>query len=137
MGPCRPRAHAGSSVAGRRVDDDVDVSVRTEAGRLLLRVAAAVAAAIALAALWAVAHGGWFPHAIELGCYVVAGLVLLLAGAGGSPSRRDATSANWIGQAARRDTFRVNAENAATTSLAPAFLFVTVGVVTLLGWSVS
>ena len=66
------------------------MSARYELGRLLLRLAAAVAAALVLALLWALAHGGDFRHSLELGCYVIGGLALLMGAVGGSPSRRDA-----------------------------------------------
>ena len=120
------------------VRDDVGVSIRFELERLFLRLAVAVGAAVVLAALWALAQGRRIRHTLGLGCYIVGGLSLLLAASGGSPSRRDASSASWIGQAVRRDTFRVNAESHPTGSLGPAVLFVAVAVVlTLLGWVIS
>jgi hypothetical protein len=114
------------------------MSFRYELPRLFLRLAVAVAAALVLAALWALAHGGGFRHSLEVGCYVIGSLAFLLAAVGGSPSRRDASSAGWMEQWAYKNTFRANRANPPDRALGPMALLLVVGMVlVMLGWAIS
>ena len=63
------------------------MSIRYEIVRLLLRLGVALGLALALAALVAVLHGGGYRRSLELCCYFVGALMLVLAAAGNSPGR--------------------------------------------------
>ncbi len=105
------------------------ISARYEIVRLFARLGFAVVAAAVLAALWALAHGGPFRHSLEAGFYAVGALCLLLGAVGGSPSRRDASSAGWMARWAYPDTFAVNRDNPPDRTLGPAVVFGVVGIV--------
>jgi len=102
------------------------MSVRYEIVRLLLRLGVALTLALGLAAIAAVVHGGGYRHSLEVCCYVVGALMLVLAAAGNSPGRSYGLDAE-SGQAGS-STWRTvlgNPANAPDATLAPAapFLF--------------
>ena len=63
------------------------MSARYEIVRLLARIGVALGLALGLAAIAAVVHGGGYLHSLEICCYVVGALMLVLAAAGSSPGR--------------------------------------------------
>jgi hypothetical protein len=63
------------------------MSARYEIVRLLARIGVALVLALALAAVAAVVHGGGYLLSLEICCYVVGALLLVLAAAGNSPGR--------------------------------------------------
>jgi hypothetical protein len=111
------------------------MSVRYEIVRLLLRLGVALGLALGLAAIAAIVHGGGYRRSLELCCYFVGALMLVLAAAGNSPGRSYGLDVE-SGQAgsARWRTVLGEPANAPSTSLAPAvpFLFAA-GVLILLG----
>jgi hypothetical protein len=105
------------------------VSARYEIVRFLVRLGIGLLVAVVLAVLWALARGGAFRDSLEAGFYVVGASSVLLAVLGGSPSRRDASSASWRDRWAYADTFAVNRDNPPETTLGPVVMLVAVGVV--------
>ena len=85
-------------------------------------------AGVALSALWALLRGGPFRDSLEIAFYVIAGLMFLLAAAGGSPSRRDASSAGWMERWANPETFAINRANPPERTLGPSVVFAVVGI---------
>ena len=113
------------------------MSLRYELLRIATRCLLGLGVALLLSALWAVAHGGGFRHSFELGCYAIGGLSIVLGAAGGSPSRRDAASADWMAKWASRDTFEQNRRSPPDRTLGPTVVFGLVGVILILiGWAV-
>ena len=58
------------------------MSVRYEIVRLLARLGVALGLALGLAAIAAVVHGGGYLRSLEICCYVVGALMLVLGGGG-------------------------------------------------------
>ncbi|MDH4177554.1 MAG: hypothetical protein OEW31_09460 [Thermoleophilia bacterium] len=104
------------------------MSVAYEVVRFVLRLAVGLAVALAVAALWALARGGGFAEALSIACFVVGGLALMLAAAGGSPSRRDAASASWMEKWAFRGTFAENRARLPDTRLSTGAVFAGVAI---------
>ena len=114
------------------------MSVRLEAARILAALVIGVGVGIVVAILIALIRGGGFHRSLEIGLIVVGCVAVLLGLMGGSPSRRDATSAGWMARWAGGGTFMVNRENQPETTLSPAFVLCTVGIamfVLAVGWS--
>ena len=111
------------------------MSLRYELLRLLLRLALALSVAVAaVAAVWAIGHWGGFQSSLSVGCYLIGALVLLLAFAGRSPSRRDASG--WMVQAASRSSFRVDLGTPPERTLASGAVFVVAVALFGLGWAI-
>jgi len=104
------------------------VSIVYESVRFLLRLAVGLVLALVVAALWALARGGRFSEALSIACFVVGGLALMLAAAGGSPSRRDAASATWREKWAFRGTFAENRARVPDTRLSTGAVFAGVAI---------
>ena len=114
------------------------MSVRYESLRFLARLIVGVGVAVIGALIWALLHGGPFRHAVEVGFYVVGALVFLLAATGGSPSRRDASSADPMERWAYAGTFAVNRDNPPDRTLGPVVVLCVIGVILIaLGWAIS
>jgi cytochrome b len=114
------------------------LSVRYEAIRLLLGLTVALGIAVVVAALWALIHGDSLRHSVSFGLYAVAVLALLVGIGGGSPSRRDASSASWAMRWASRDTFAVNKANPPDQTLGAVVVFALIAIVLgVLGWATS
>ena len=109
------------------------MSVRYEIVRLLARLGIALGLALVLAAIAAVVHGGGYLRSLELCCYVVGALMLVLAAAGNSPGRGHAldVESGLAGSSAWR-TVVGDPANAPTDTLAPAVPFVFAGAVLIL-----
>jgi hypothetical protein len=102
------------------------MGVRYEIVRLLTRLGVALGLALGLAAIAAVVHGGGYVRSLEICCYVVGALILVLAAAGNSPGRGYGldVESGLAGSSAWR-TVVGDPANAPTNALAPAvpFLF--------------
>ena len=64
--------------------------------QLAVRVAVALAIALVVAAIWALARGGGFVHALSVGCFVVGGLTILLGAMGQSAYNRNLETAGRL-----------------------------------------
>jgi peptidoglycan/LPS O-acetylase OafA/YrhL len=109
------------------------MSIRYETVRLLLRLGVALGLALALAALMAVLHGGGYGRSLELCCYFIGALMLVLAAAGNSPGRGyglDVESA--LAGSSRWRTVIGEPANSPSKTLAPAIPFLFAGSVLIL-----
>ena len=106
--------------------EDLAVLLRAVAA-LAIQVAFGLSLGVIVAALWGLARGGSFLHALAVGCWVIGGLCLLLAAGNQSPSRRDYTSTGWMAKWASTGTFALNRGNPGDNTLATGALFVLVG----------
>ena len=114
------------------------MSARYETLRFLAYLIAGVGVAVILALVWALLHGGPLRHSVEVGFYIVGSLAFVLAAAGGSPARRDASSAGWMERWAYAGTFAVNRDNPPDRTLGPVVVLGVVGVSLIaLGWAIS
>jgi hypothetical protein len=64
--------------------------------QFLFHVGVAVAVGLAVAAIWAVAHGGGFGHSLFLGFMVIGALLLLLGASGQSSAGRNLETAGRL-----------------------------------------
>jgi hypothetical protein len=109
------------------------MSIRYETVRLLLRLGVALGLALVLAALMAVVHGGGYSRSLELCCYFVGALMLVLAAAGSSPSRGYALDVeSGLAGSARWRTVIGEPANSPSKTLAPALPFLFAGSVLIL-----
>lgn len=65
----------------------LSMSVRYGVVRLLARLGVALGPALVIAAVAAIVHGGGYRHSLEVCCYIVGALMLVLGAAGNSPGR--------------------------------------------------
>ena len=112
------------------------MSVRLEIVRLLLRFGVALGLALGLAAIAAVVHGGGYLDSLEICCYFVGALMLVLAAVGSSPGRGYGldVESGLAGSSAWRTVVGYPA-SAPTNTLAPAvpFLFAAIMLILLGG----
>ena len=109
------------------------MSIRYETVRLLVRLGVALGLAFALAALMAAVHGGGYGRSLELCCYLVGALMLVLAAAGNSPGRGyglDVESA--LAGSSRWRTVIGEPANSPSKTLTPAVPFFFTGSVLIL-----
>jgi peptidoglycan/LPS O-acetylase OafA/YrhL len=102
------------------------MSVRDGIGRLLGRLGVPLGLALGLSAIAAVVHGGGYLRTLELCCYVVGALVLVLGAAGNSRGRGyDLDVESRLAGSSAWRTVVGDPANAPTNTLAPAvpFLF--------------
>jgi len=114
------------------------LSARYETLRFLAYLVVGVGVAVILALVWPLLHGGPFRHSVEAGFYFVGALAFFFAAAGGSPSRRDASSAGWMDRWASAGTFAVDRDNQPARTLRPVVVLGAIGVIMIaLGWAIS
>jgi peptidoglycan/LPS O-acetylase OafA/YrhL len=104
------------------------MSFRYETVRLLLRLGVGLGVALLFAALIAVLHGSGYGRSLELCCYLVGALMLVLAAAGTSPGRGyglDVESA--LAGSSRWRTVIGEPANSPSKTLAPAVPFLFAG----------